>query len=126
MGETAKFILNGKEYEYPVIVGTENEKGIDITKLRADSGYITLDNGFGNTGSCMSAITYLDGEKGILRYRGIPVEQIAEHSTFVETSYLLIHGELPTPEQLKKFSQSFTEQAALHPDMLNFFAGYPS
>ncbi|MDO8580266.1 MAG: citrate synthase [Candidatus Omnitrophota bacterium] len=126
MGETAKIILDGKTYEFPVIVGTENEKAIDISKLRAQSGYITLDNGFGNTGACLSAITFLDGEKGILRYRGYPVEQIAEKSTFVETAYLLIHGELPTAKESQAFSDSFTAHAELHKDMLNFFQGYPS
>jgi citrate synthase len=125
MGETAKIILDGKTYEFPVVSGTENEKAIDISKLRSETGYITLDSGFGNTGACNSAITFLDGEKGILRYRGIPIEQIAESSTFVETSYLLINGELPTSVQLEKFSQSFTKHAALNKDMLKFFEGYP-
>lgn len=126
MGETVKVIIDGKEYEYPVIKGTENEKAFDITKLRADTKYITLDNGFGNTGSCTSAITYLDGEQGILRYRGYPIEQVAEKSSFVETSYLLIYGHLPSKDELKHFSQSFTKHANLHKDMLNFFDGYPS
>jgi citrate synthase len=126
MGETAQIIINGRTYEFPVITGSENEKAIDISRLRSETSYITLDNGFGNTGSCTSAITYLDGEKGILRYRGIPIEQIAEQSTFVETSYLLLKGELPTQDQLKKFSDSFTKHAALHKDMLKFFGGYPT
>jgi len=126
MAETAKLIIAGKTYEFPVIVGTENEKAIDITNLRKETSYITLDNGYGNTGSCCSAITFLDGEKGILRYRGIPIEQIAETSTFVETAYLLIHGELPTRKELEAFSKSFTKHAALHPDMMNFFEGYPN
>ena len=126
MDEKAKVTLEGKTYEYPVIVGTEGEKAIDIAKLRSDNGYITFDNGFGNTGSCTSAITFLDGEKGILRYRGYPIEQIAQSSTFVETSYLLIYGELPKKKELEDFSASFTKQAALHRDMLNFFAGYPA
>ena len=125
MSEKVQIIINGKTYEFPVIVGTENEKAIDISKLRAETLYITLDNGFGNTGSCTSAITYLDGEQGILRYRGYPIEQIAESSTFVETSYLLINGELPNAQQLQKFSNEFTHHAELHPDMLNFFKGYP-
>ena len=94
--ETAKLIIGDQVIELPVITGTENEKAIDITSLRQKTGYITFDPGFGNTGSCKSAITFLDGEKGILRYRGIPVEQLAEHSTFVETAYLLINGQLPT------------------------------
>ncbi len=125
MPPVAKIELEGKIYECPVIVGTENEKAIDISKLRQQSLYITLDPGFGNTGACQSAITYLDGEKGILRYRGIPIEQIAETSTFVETAYLLIYGELPTQPQLTKFSQSFTRHANIHEDMKNFFQGYP-
>lgn len=126
MGEIAKIEVGGKTYEFPIITGSENEKGIDISKLRAMSGYITLDNGFGNTGACESAITFLNGEEGILRYRGIPIEQIAEKSTFVETAYLLIYGELPSKDQLENFRNSFTKQAHLHPDMLNFFDAYPS
>ncbi len=125
MTENAKLIIEGKTYVLPIIVGTENEKAIDISNLRKDSGYITLDNGYANTGSCKSAITFLDGEKGILRYRGIPIEQIAEQSTFVEASYLLIYGELPTARQLKKFSESFTLHAAIHDDMKKLFEGYP-
>ncbi len=118
--------IDGKVYEFPVIVGTENEKAFDISKLRGTTAYITLDNGFGNTGACKSAITFLDGENGILRYRGYPVEQIAEKSTFVETSYLLIYGELPKKKELDDFSNSFTKHAPLHKDMLKFFEGYPS
>ncbi|VAX38242.1 Citrate synthase (si) [hydrothermal vent metagenome] len=125
MGEMAQIILDGKTYEFPVIEGTEKEKAIDITKLRAESSYITIDNGFGNTGACTSAITFLDGEKGILRYRGIPIEQVTENLNFIETSYLLLHGELPSKEDLEKFTKSFIEQMPLHPDMLNFFEGYP-
>lgn len=125
MTENAKLIIEGKTYELPIIVGTENEKAIDISSLRKDSGYITLDNGYANTGACKSAITFLDGEKGILRYRGIPIEEIAEKSTFVEASYLLIYGELPTTRQLKKFSESFTLNAAIHDDMKKLFEGYP-
>ncbi len=126
MGEKAQLILDGKTYEFPVIMGTEDEKAIDISKLRGETSYITLDSGFANTGSCTSAITFLDGEKGILRYRGIPVEEVAEKSSFVETAYLLIQGELPTPRQLAGFSSSFTKHAALHEDILNFFDGYPT
>ena len=125
MGETAKIVLNGTEYELPVIEGTEKEKAIDISTLRSTTSYITLDNGFANTGATKSAITFLDGEKAILRYRGIPIEQICDNSTFVETSYLLIYGELPKADQLGKFENSFKNQYSLHPDMLNFFAGYP-
>ncbi len=124
--EKAELHLNGKTFEFPIVTGTENEKAIDIAKLRSATSYITLDPGFGNTGACESAITFLDGEKGILRYRGIPIEQIAEQATFVETSYLLIYGELPNRLQLEKFSNSFTQHANLHKDMLNFFSGYPA
>ena len=90
--KTAKLLLDGQEYELPVVVGTEDERAIDITQLRAQAGYITLDEGYRNTGSVQSNITFIDGEKGILRYRGIPIEQLAEHSTFVETALLLIYG----------------------------------
>src|SRR5262245_16497089 len=106
MDQKVKIDIEGKSYEFPVIVGTENEKAFDISELRSKTGYITLDNGYGNTGACTSAITYLDGEAGILQYRGIPIEQLAEHSTFVETSYLLINGELPDKKHLRKFADS--------------------
>jgi len=125
MSDKAKLVLDGQEYEFPVVTGKENEKGIDISKLRSLTQHITLDPGFANTGACTSAITYLDGERGILRYRGIPIEQIAEQSTFVETAYLLIYGELPNKTQLQKFSRDFTKNANLHPDMTGFFDGYP-
>ncbi len=92
MAETAKLIIEGKTYEYPIVVGSEGEKAVDISKLRAQTSYITLDNGYGNTGACTSAITFLDGGNGILRYRGYPVDIVAEHAPFVETAYLLIYG----------------------------------
>ena len=126
MADQAKLILEGKTYELPVVVGSENEKAVDVSKLRGATSYITLDSGFANTGACLSAITFVDGEKGILRYRGIPIEQIAEQSTFVETSYLLIYGELPGQKQLEDFSNSFTQHSMIHEDMKNFFYGYPS
>jgi len=126
MPENAKLILEGKTYEFPTVIGTENEKAIDIAALRKTTSYITIDPGFGNTGSCKSAVTYIDGEKGILRYRGIPIEQIAEQSTFVETAYLLIYGKLPNKTELAQFSDSFTKHAMIHEDMKNFFKGYPS
>ena len=126
MVNKAKLILDEGTYELPVVEGSLNEKALDISKLRSASSYITLDPGFGNTGACLSSITFVDGEKGILRYRGIPIEQIAEKSTFVETSYLLIYGELPSQEQLDKFSDSFTRHSMIHEDMKNFFYGYPS
>ncbi|MGH8119769.1 MAG: citrate synthase [Gammaproteobacteria bacterium] len=126
MSDHAKLILEGKEYQLPIVVGTEGEKAIDITQLRNQTGYITLDSGYMNTGSVKSAITFLDGEKGILRYRGIPIEQLAVHSTFVETSYLLIYGELPNTRQLQHYSQLLTNHSMIHEDMLHFFDGYPA
>ena len=108
MSETARIILDGTEYEFPVIQGSENEKAIDISKLRAQSGYITLDYGFKNTGSTQSAITYLDGENGILRYRGYAIEALADKASFLEVAYLLIYGELPNEKQLTYFTDSIT------------------
>jgi len=125
MPKKAKLIIDGKTHEFPVVTGTHGEKAIDITKLRSQTGYITLDPGFGNTGSCRSAITYLDGEKAILRYRGIPIEKIAEKSTFVETSYLLIYGKLPTKAELSTYSSAFTRHSNIHQGMKQFFFGYP-
>jgi citrate synthase len=124
--DTAKLKLGDKEFDLPVIVGTEDEHGVDISKLRAQSGYITLDDGYGNTGSCKSAITFIDGEKGILRYRGIPIEQLAEHSTFIETAMLLMYGELPSQEHLKKFRAQLTEHEMLHEGLHKSFDGFPS
>ena len=110
MAENAKLIYDGKEYTLPVVIGTEGERAIDISKLRDQSGLITLDPGYKNTGSTRSAITFLDGERGVLRYRGIPIEELAEKSTFVEVSYLLIYGRLPTQNQLTTFSKLLTRQ----------------
>ncbi len=124
--EFAELKVEGKSYKLPIIVGTENEKAIDVRKLRAETGYITLDSGYGNTGIGTSAITFIDGEKGILRYRGIPIEQLAEKSTFVETSYLLIYGKLPTQAELSEFRQMLTRHSLIHEDMLHFWDGYPS
>ena len=126
MSEIAKFELDGQVYEFPVIEGTENEKAIDISSLRGKSGYITLDPGFKNTGSCQSAITFLDGEEGILRYRGYPIEQLAEKATFIEVSYLLIYGQLPSAEQLNDFRGSITMHTLVHEDMKQFFEAYPA
>ena len=125
MGDTqkAKLILDEKTYELPIVVGTEGEKAIDITKLRAQTGYITLDEGFANTGSCISKITYIDGEKGKLMYRGIPIEVMAENSTFIETAYLIIYGNLPTRKQMSEFSQKVLRNASLHEGMMHFFDG---
>lgn len=124
--EKGELKVNGKTLELPVIVGTEGEKAIDISDLRAKTSYITLDHGYGNTGACLSAITFIDGDKGILRYRGIPVEQLAEHSTFVEAAYLLIHGKLPNKTEADQFSKELTEHASLHQDFKHIFDGIPS
>ena len=126
MSDFAELNYAGKSYQLPVIVGTEGEKAIDISKLHDQSGLVTLDSGYGNTGSCKSAITFIDGEKGILRYRGIPIDQLAEKSTFVETSYLLIYGFLPNKQQLADFRQMLTRHSLIHEDMLHFYDGYPS
>ena len=104
MANTATLKIEGKELQLPVIIGSEGEKAVDISKLRGDTGYITYDDGFGNTGSCLSKITFIDGEAGILRYRGYPIEQLAEKSNFIETALLVMNGELPTPEQRASFS----------------------
>jgi citrate synthase len=124
--EIAKLIIDGKEFILPVIEGSEGEKGIDIRSLRQDTGYITFDPGFGNTGTCRSAITYMDGEKGILRYRGIPIEQLAEHSTFAETAFLLITGKLPTRDELTATSVYLNDFSLLHENMKAFYQNYPS
>ncbi len=112
--------------EVPVVVGSEGETAIDIAQLRAKTGYVTLDPAFMNTASTKSAITFIDGDKGILRYRGIPIEQLAEKSTFVETSYLLIYGHLPNEAELARFSDLLTRHSLIHEDMKRFFEGFPS
>ena len=122
----AKLELDGKTYEFPAVVGTEGEQAIDISALRSKSGYITLDEGYGNTGSCISNITFIDGEMGILRYRGIPIEELAESSTFVEAAYLLIWGKLPTDQELSNFSRLLTKNEMLHEDMKLHFQGFPA
>lgn len=122
---SAHLNINGESYELPLTVGTEDEAAIDIRHLRRDTGYITLDSGYANTGSCESAITFIDGEEGILRYRGYPIEQLALESSFVEVSYLLIYGELPPAEALERFTHELTYHTMLHEDMKKFFEGYP-
>jgi citrate synthase len=122
---TAKIIYEGKEYELPVVVGSEGEKGLVIGDLRNKSGLITLDPGYGNTGSCTSAICFIDGDKGILRYRGYPIEQVAERGRFTEVCYLLIYGERPNVEQLKSFRELMNRHTLLHEDMKKFYEGYP-
>ncbi len=124
--ETASLQLPDQTIELPITVGTENEHGVDISKLRAQTSYITSDDGYGNTGSCQSKICFINGEKGILRYRGIPIEQVAEHSTFVETAWLLIFGELPTKDQLEGFSAQLTEHQFLHEGLRHHFEGFPA
>ncbi len=121
----AKLILDGQEYEFPILEGSEGERGIDFTSLRSQTGVISMDPGFGNTGSCNSSITYIDGEKGILRYCGYPIEQLAEQATFVEVSYLLLFGELPNQSQLDDFRRNLTYHSMIHEDMKKFFEGYP-
>jgi citrate synthase len=122
---TATLLLKGKEYELPVIEGTEGETAIDITSLRAKSGAITFDPAYVNTGSCASAVTFIDGEKGILRYRGYPIEELAKSATFVQVCYLLIHGHLPTPAELLAFDEKLTRHSLIHEDMKKFFEGFP-
>jgi len=125
MSDVARLIVDGSELELPVVVGTEDERAVDIAKLRGETSYITLDDGYVNTGSTLSAITFLDGEKGILRYRGYPVEQLGEHCDFIEVAYLLIYGELPTTDQLLDFRQKLRRHTMLHEDMRLFYDGFP-
>jgi citrate synthase len=126
MPQNALLKLDEKEYPLAVMVGTEGEKAIDTRKLRADTGYICYDQGYGNTGSCESAITFLDGENGILRHRGIPIEQLANFSDFVETAYLVIYGELPNQVKRKEFGMRLRQNAALETQMQKIFEGYPT
>ena len=121
----ATLTLDNKTYSLPTYRGVEDEKAIDITKLRSQTGYVTLDDGYGNTGACESAITYIDGEKGILRYRGYPIEELAEYSRFVEVAYLLLYGELPSNEQFVDFSTRLNRSSIIHEDMQHFFNGFP-
>jgi citrate synthase len=125
VSEKAEIKIGNQTFEAPIVVGTENEKGIDIGALRAKTGVVTLDPAFMNTASTKSAITFIDGDKGILRYRGIPIEQLAEQSTFVETAYLLIYGRLPSEPELKAFSTLLTRHSLIHEDMKHFFEGFP-
>jgi citrate synthase len=126
MSDIAEIRVNGQVYQLPLIRGTENELAIDISSFRAQSGIITIDPGFKNTGSTKSAITYLDGETGILRYRGYPIEELAEKSSFIEVSYLLIYGELPTAEQLEGFQKRITTHTLVHEDIKKLLDGFPS
>src|SRR5690554_4677114 len=126
MSEIAELKVGDKVYKLPIITGTEDEKAIDISKLRGESGLITLDPGFKNTGSTKSAITFLDGEKGILRYRGYAIEDLAEKSTFLEVAYLLIYGELPNKTTLDSFTSDITKHTLIHEDIKSILDGFPS
>ena len=121
----AKLNLDGKTIELPIIEGSENEKGIDISQLRSSSGHITFDPSYGNTGSCISEITYISGEEGILRYRGYPIEQLAKNASFSEVMYLLLYGDLPNQAKLDSFNKELTYHSLIHEDMKRFFDGYP-
>src|SRR5205085_9210579 len=125
MDKRAELNLDGKTYELPIVEGTENERAFDISHLRSQSGYITLDDGYANTGSCLSAITFIDGEKGILRYRGIPIEELAEKSSFIEVAHLIITGKLPTSAELRSFSEVLTQNELLHESMKPHFEAVP-
>ena len=125
MEKTAELILDGKSCKLPIIEGTERERAVDISALRNETGYITLDDGYGNTGSCQSQITFIDGEKGILRYRGIPIEELAEKSTFIEVAHLIILGKLPNSAELRRFSDLLTDNELLNEAMKYHFEGFP-
>ncbi|MDZ7833414.1 MAG: citrate synthase [Desulfobacterales bacterium] len=125
MTEYATLTIDGKTLELPVITGTEGEKAVDIRALRQKTGYVTFDPGYGNTGACKSQITFMNGEQGILRYRGIPIEELAANSTFVETAYLLINGRLPTRKELTRTSVMLNDFSLVHEDMQNFYQNFP-
>ena len=125
MTDSAELQWDGQKAQLPLIAGTAGERAIDISKLRDRTGLITLDSGYGNTGSCKSAITFIDGEKGILRYRGIPIEELAEKSSFIETAYLIIYGQLPTQTELQHFSELLRKHELIHEDMKFHFEGFP-
>jgi citrate synthase len=122
---TAKLTYDDGEIEFPILEGTEQERALDVSRLRSETGLITLDEGYVNTGSTRSAITFLDGEKGVLRYRGYPIEQLAENCDFSEVSYLLIYGELPDSEKLEAFRNQIRRHTMLHEDMRSFYNGFP-
>src|SRR5437870_2021751 len=122
----ATLSFDGRSVDLPLLTGTESESAINIEKLRAQTGLITLDPGYGNTGSCKSAITFIDGEKGILRYRGYPIEELAERSTFLEVAWLLLYGELPTRSELSGFAHEITRHTMLHENFVRFFEALPA
>lgn len=126
MSDKAQIIINNQTFDLDVVEGTEQEKAIDISKLRGQSGVITIDPGFKNTGSTTSSVTFLDGEKGILRYRGYPIEQLAEKSSFLEVAYLLIFGELPEAGEFNKFKDEITLHTLIHEDFHKILDGFPS
>jgi citrate synthase len=126
MSKEAKLELDGKAYALPVVEGSEGETAVDISALRGNSGLITLDEGYGNTGACLSKVTFIDGEQGILRYRGIPIEELADKSSFVETAFLIIYGHLPSHAELRRFSDLLTANQNLHENMKYHFEGFPS
>ncbi len=125
MSDTAELRLGNQTVQFPIVLGSEGEKAVDIRKLRAESGYITLDPGYANSGSCRSAITFIDGEKGILRYRGIPIEELADKSSFIEVSYLLMYGQLPTAAELEGFAEKISRHTMLHEDFKKIFSALP-
>ena len=125
MGDSAQLCVDGKTFELPIVEGTEGERAIDIRKLRGETGLITLDAGYANTGSCRSAITFIDGDQGILRFRGIPIEELADKSNFLEVAYLLLAGTLPNQEQYDYFRNSITHHTMLHEDFKRFFGALP-
>jgi citrate synthase len=126
MDKTAQLTLDGKSYQLPIIEGSEGERAVDISALRKQTGFITLDDGYGNTGSCQSQITFIDGEQGILRYRGIPIEELAEKSTFIEVAHLITMGKLPTSPELRRFSDLLTANEMLDEAMKHHFEGFPA
>ncbi len=125
MDDTARLEVDGKSYDLPIIEGSEGERGVDIQNLRSETGLIALDPGYKNTGSCKSAITFIDGDQGILRYRGYPIEELAEKSTFLEVAYLLIHGELPTREVMDRWNHGIMRHTLLHEDLKRLFRAFP-
>lgn len=125
MSTSCTLTLDNTTFELPTVVGSEGERGIDVTRLQATTGYLTLDQGYANTGACRSAITFIDGDRGILRYRGYDIAQLCERSTFMEVCFLLIHGELPSPEQLTHFKDKVLLHSLIHEDMKSFFMTYP-
>ena len=125
MDENARLEVDGKTYELPIVTGSEGERAVDIRNLRSETGLVTLDPGYKNTGSCQSTVTFIDGDQGILRYRGIPIEELAEKSTFLEVAYLLIQGNLPSPEAYAKWVEGITRHTMLHEDLKRLFGAFP-